>query len=196
MDLRLFVARRRMLQPDRPLLNDEQWQATEPLIPANKTSPGRKPIGGNRLFLEAMLYLIRTSLPRRDLPGHFGHWNSIYKRYARWAEKGVWKRVFVVLTEGKLDLNEAPLDITSVRAHQHVAGARNLALVAARPPRFTRSRKELGDLYIFDLPVVTSTTPHRGQNSSKRFRPRTSWATRHTTPMKLLRLSNKMAAMC
>ncbi len=187
MDLRLFVAWHCMLQPDRTLLNDEQWQAIEPLIPANKTSPGRKPIGGNRLFLEAMLYLIRTSLPWRDLPRHFGNWNSIYKRYARWAEKGVWMTVFAVLTEGNLDLSEASLDSTSVRAHQHAAGARSLALVAARPPRFTRSRKELGDLYIFYLPVVTSTTAHRGQNSSKRFRPRTSWATRHTTPMKLLR---------
>lgn len=113
-----------MLQPDRTLLNDEQWHAIEPHLPAQENSPGRKPVGGNRLFLEAVLFLIRTGIPWRDLPERFGHWNSIYKRLARWAKNGVWATVFAILTEGKLDLSEASVDSSSVRAHQHAAGAR------------------------------------------------------------------------
>jgi len=58
------------------------------------------------------------------LPRHFGHWNSIYKRYARWSENGVWKKVFAILTGGNLDLSEVSVDSSSVRAHQHAAGAR------------------------------------------------------------------------
>ena len=124
MDRRLFVAWRRMLQPDRTLLNDEQWRTIEPHIPANENSPGRKAIGGNRRFLEAILFLIRTGIPWRDLPRHFGHWNSIYKRFARLAETGVWETVFGILTGGKLDLSEVSVDSSAVRAHQHAAGAR------------------------------------------------------------------------
>lgn len=124
MDRRLFVAWRWMLQPDRTLLNDAQWHAIEPHLPAQENSPGRKPAGGNRLFLEAILFLIRTGIPWRDLPKHFGHWNSIYKRLARWAENGILEAVFAILTGGKLDLSEASVDSTTVRAHQHAAGAR------------------------------------------------------------------------
>jgi len=58
------------------------------------------------------------------MPRHFGHWNSVYKRYANWAENAVWERVFAVLTGGNLDLSEASLDSSSVRVHQHAAGAR------------------------------------------------------------------------
>jgi transposase len=113
-----------MLQPDRTLLNDDHWHALEPHIPAKEKSPGRKASGGNRLFLEAVLFLIRTGIPWRDMPRHFGHWNSIYKRFARWAKNGVWEEVFAVLSGGNLDLSEVSLDSTTVRAHQHAAGAR------------------------------------------------------------------------
>lgn len=115
-----------MLQPDRTLLIDSQWLAIKTLMPAIEGSPGRKASGGNRLFIEAILFLIRTGLPWRDLPKQFGHWNSVYKRFARWAEKGIWGTVFAVLTDGHLDLSEALLDSTSVRAHQHSAGARKI----------------------------------------------------------------------
>jgi transposase len=114
------------MQPDRTLLNDEQWFKIALLLPANENSPGRKAIGGNRLFVEAILFLIRTGVPWRDLPKHFGHWNSIYKRYARWSENGVFRRVFATLTGGNLDLSEVSVDSSSVRAHQHSAGARKI----------------------------------------------------------------------
>ena len=156
MDLRPLIACRCMLQPDRTLINDEQWLALEPHLPARQNSPGRKASGGNRLFLEAILFLIRTGIPWRDMPRHFGHWNSVYKRYANWAENAVWERVFAVLTGGNLDLSEASLDSSSVRVHQHAAGQGRrratkplAALVAVRPLRFTRSRKLSGDLFIF-----------------------------------------------
>lgn len=89
-------------------------------------SPGRKSNGGNRLFLEVVLFVTRTGIPWRDIPRAYGHWNSIYKRFARWAEEGVWQKIFGILTEGKLDMSEASIDSTAVRAHQHAAGARKV----------------------------------------------------------------------
>jgi transposase len=112
------------MQPDRTILSDEQWNKIEPHLPANSSAPGRKPLFGNRLFLEALFFLIRTGIAWRDLPNRFGNWNSIYRRYARWDERGVWSRVFAVLSGGNLVLDDIDVDSTIVRVHQHASGAR------------------------------------------------------------------------
>ena len=76
----------------------------------------------NRLFVEAVLWVGRTGSPWRDLPVEFGPWNSAYVRFARWSDKQVWHKVFVVLRQDA-DFEEVFLDSTVVRAHQHAAGA-------------------------------------------------------------------------
>jgi transposase len=112
------------MQKNRAMLSDEQWEKIEPLLPANDQAPGRKPTLGNRLFLEALFFLIRAGIAWRDLPERFGNWNSIYKRYARWGEKGVWTSIFGQRSGGRLDLSEVDMDSTIVRVHQHATGAR------------------------------------------------------------------------
>ena len=49
-------------------------------------------------------------------------WNSVWRRFDRWAKKGVWQRVFEALQDP--DLEWMILDSTVVRAHQHAAGAK------------------------------------------------------------------------
>jgi transposase len=112
------------MQPDRTMLSDQQWEKLELLLPANERAPGRKSTMGNRLFLEAVFFLIRLGCGWRDLPDRFGNWNSIYRRYARWGEKGVWTTIFAALSGGRLEISEVDLDSTIVRVHQHAAGAR------------------------------------------------------------------------
>ena len=76
----------------------------------------------NRLFVEAVLYRYRAGIPWRDLPERFGDWKNVQRRFSRWAERGVWARVFEGLA-ADADNEYAMRDSTIVRAHQHSAGA-------------------------------------------------------------------------
>lgn len=105
----------------RKILREDQWKRIEQMLPGKSSDPGRTGVD-NRLFVEAVLWVARTGSPWRDLPEEFGPWNSVYKRFARWSNRGVWHRVFAALAIDA-DFEEIFLDSTIVRAHQHAAGA-------------------------------------------------------------------------
>ena len=73
-------------------------------------------------MLEAMIWVLRTGAPWRDLPPEYGSWNSVYTRFSRWSQKGVLKRVFDKLAEDR-DSEGYMIDATIVRAHQDASGA-------------------------------------------------------------------------
>ena len=106
----------------RMMLSDAQWDRIEPLLPGKAGDPGRSGTD-NRLFLEAVLWLVRTGVPWRDLPEAFGRWNTVFRRFRRWACKGVFESLFTALS-GDPDFEYALVDGTIVRVHQHGAGAR------------------------------------------------------------------------
>jgi transposase len=102
-------------------LRDDQWNRVQHLLPGRVGHVGVT-AKDNRLFVEAVLYRFRTGIPWRDLPERFGFWKNIHTRFTRWAESGVWKRVFEHLA-ADADNEYAMIDSTIVRAHQHSAGA-------------------------------------------------------------------------
>jgi transposase len=105
----------------RNLLSDSQWARIAHLLPGKEGDRGRT-AANNRSFVEAVLWIVRTGAPWRDLPERFGNWNSVYQRFARWSKSKVWHRLFDELSKDA-DFEELFLDSTIVRAHQHAAGA-------------------------------------------------------------------------
>jgi transposase len=68
-------------------------------------------------MFEAMVYILRTAVPWRDLPAIYGPWNSVYTRWRRWCQGGLWERLLAVLArqaKGKLRF----LDASHVKVHQ------------------------------------------------------------------------------
>lgn len=105
-------------------ITDENWKRIKELLPGKAGDPGRT-ARDNRRFVDAVLWMARTGATWRDLPERFGKWNSVYRRFDRWTEKGVWQRVMDELQDP--DLEWFMLDSTTVRAHQHAAGQKKLS---------------------------------------------------------------------
>jgi transposase len=78
---------------------------------------------GNRRFVEGVNVAGRNRGRWRALPGEYGKWSSVHKRFKRWADEGVWQMIFNTLVEDT-DMEWVMIDSTIVRVHQHAAGAK------------------------------------------------------------------------
>ncbi|MFC3428609.1 MULTISPECIES: IS5 family transposase [Sphingobium] len=93
-----------------------------PLLPLEGRR-GCRPPGDNRLFMEAVLWIVRTGSPWRDLPAMFGNWSTAFRRFRDWREADIFKRIFDVLSE-EPDMEYAMVDATIVKVHRHGQGAK------------------------------------------------------------------------
>lgn len=132
----------------RLMITDELWGILEPLTQAaKKYKCGASPKLTNRMFFEALLYIARTGIPWRDLPGDFGRWEAVYGRFRRWIESGSLSRFFELLTENPAfgDVRRALIDSTIIRAHQHAVGARrSIKKLAGNAPHANRALAAVG----------------------------------------------------
>jgi transposase len=102
-------------------LNDGNWEKIYTClrnIPGIYTGKEEK----CRQFVDAVHWVLRTGAPWRDLPSELGAWNSVYKRFSRWSDKGVWDHVHQQLIQ-EPDMEWLLIDSTVVRAHACAAGA-------------------------------------------------------------------------
>jgi len=103
-------------------LTDDQWNRIQDFLPGQPGKPGDNG-QDNRQFVNAVFWIAKTGAPWRDLPERLGDWKNTHKRFSRWAQKGVWKKIFEALN-ADADLEWLMIDSTVNRAHQHAAGAK------------------------------------------------------------------------
>lgn len=71
-------------------------------------------------MIEAIIHVLRTGCPWRDLPPQFGPWSSVYTRFRRWSQAGLWAQIIDLIAtraRGKLRF----LDATHIKVHQDAA---------------------------------------------------------------------------
>lgn len=105
----------------RHALRDDEWLKIKDFLPGRIGHVGGT-AADNRLFVDAVIYRYRTGVPWRDLPERFGNGIAVHRRYRRWCESGVFMSIFRILALDA-DAEFMSMDSTSVRAHQHSAGA-------------------------------------------------------------------------
>ena len=110
---------------DRDRISDRDWAVISPFLPSEQ---GRncRPAHDNRLVFAGMLWILRSGAPWRDLPSTFGKWNSVYRRFRRWCEAGVFDDLLETLVELGMteDWRVQMVDSTVVRGHVQGAGAK------------------------------------------------------------------------
>jgi len=105
-------------------LTEENWTILLRVFEASLPRRGDKG-KDNRRFLEALVYFTVHNVTWRALPAEFGNWNSVWKRFWRLSQSGVFELFFETLaslseTSGLVQM----FDSTVVRAHVSAAGAK------------------------------------------------------------------------
>ena len=107
----------------RDVISDEVWTAISPLFPPAAVT-GR-PSADRRTVVEATAWRFRTGAPWRDIPEHFGNWNTIYRNFDRWSKAGLWAKLLEYVQSRALGSGDVDwavsIDSTIVRVHQHGA---------------------------------------------------------------------------
>ena len=126
-------------------VSDEEWLVIGPLLPPERGRWSR-PAQDNRRYFEGMLWVARTGSQWRYLPDHYGKWNSVFRRYRRWVESGVFDAMLDTLAElAGQDRQAHMVDSTVIRAHHCAVGIKkglkikrgSAARAAASRPRST-----------------------------------------------------------
>ena len=103
-------------------ISDKVWKLLEPHLPGSSGKVGRPP-KDNRLFINAVFWILRTGAPWRDLPPDYGNWNNVNRRFCRWRDARIWERLLETLIDNP-DYEWLMIDASHCKVHPHAAGAK------------------------------------------------------------------------
>lgn len=114
-------------------LTDAQFALIEPLLPPERPKKAGRPYLPHRVVLEGILWVHRTGSPWRDLPERYGNWSTVFERFRRWRQDGLFQKILDALEAqarkaDKIDFEFSAVDGSTVRAHKSAAGARKKGL--------------------------------------------------------------------
>jgi len=103
-------------------ISDSHWRLLEPHLSGRRGRWGGI-AKNNRLFINAVFWILRTGAPWRDLPHDLGDWKNTHRRFCRWRDKGVWKTLLERLITDP-DFEWLMIDASHIKVHPDAAGAR------------------------------------------------------------------------
>lgn len=102
-------------------LSDEQWRQIEPHLP---TDVRGKPREDDRRVISGILHMLKSGGRWSDCPPEYGPPTTIYNRFTRWAERGIWERLFRALAARGRSGETQMIDSTHVKAHRSAGGGK------------------------------------------------------------------------
>ena len=154
-------------------MTEEDWSVVLAVFDAAQSSRG-EPGHDDRKFLEAVHYFTVHNITWRALPGEFGKWNSIWKRFWRLSRSGVFEVFFQLLAEHSRTAHLVQFfDSTTARAHVSAAGAKggskarhSAARAAGFAPKSTSRPTSTAALSTFTSPVARPVTAPSSRHRS------------------------------
>jgi transposase len=123
-------------------LSERQWAAIQPRLPCL----GGRPRVDDRRVISGVLHRFREGLRWRAVPEAYGPRTTLFNRFNRWSQKGIWQDLLAALAACDDPPGVAMVDSTAVRAHRSAAGAkggrtgkRSAARAVDRRPKSTPS---------------------------------------------------------
>ena len=102
-------------------VTEEQRKRIQPLLPPEYTGKKGRPRKNNRTMLNGMLWMNRSGAQWRQLPKRYGPWQSVYARFAKWRDDGIWENIFSELSKDA-DTENFSIDSTCVKVHESSNG--------------------------------------------------------------------------
>ncbi|MGA7714151.1 MAG: IS5 family transposase [Rhizomicrobium sp.] len=120
-------------------LSDEQWRQIELHLPTDVRGKDRV---DDRRVISGILHVLKSGCRWCDCPREYGPPTTIYNRFVRWAERGVWERLFRELAAWERSTDTQMIDSTHIKAHRSASGAKkgeqNQAIGRSRGGRNTK----------------------------------------------------------
>ena len=95
-------------------LTDEQMARLEPYFPKSHG----KPRVDDRRVLSGIIFVNRNGLRWRDAPAAYGPHKTLYNRWKRWSEAGVFIRMMEGLSGAQTERRTVMIDATYLKAHR------------------------------------------------------------------------------
>ena len=102
-------------------LSDEQWARIEPYLPTDVRGVER---ADDRRVISGIIHVLKCGCRWCDCPEAYGPPTTIYNRFVRWAERGIWERLFRQLAARGRSTQTQMIDSTHVKAHRSASGAK------------------------------------------------------------------------
>src|SRR6187397_2941135 len=124
-------------------LSDAEWKRIEPLMPRGRRGAHRV---DDRRVISGIMHMLRSGARWKDCPPEYGPYTTVYNRFARWAQRGVWEHLFRELAGRGRSTAIQMIDSTHIKTHRSAAGGkggsrnrRSVALVEGATRRSTHS---------------------------------------------------------
>lgn len=102
-------------------LSNDQWRRIEPYLPTDVRGKDRV---DDRRVISGILHVLKSGCRWCDCPPEYGPPTTIYNRFVRWAERGVWERLFRELAGQGRSTSVQMIDSTHIKAHRSASGAK------------------------------------------------------------------------
>jgi transposase len=102
-------------------LTNAQFLKIEPHLP---TDTRGKACVDDRRVISGIVHVLKSGGRWVDAPPEYGPKKTLYNRYVRWAEKGVWVALFEALAQAGGPPTQVLIDSSAVKAHRSAAGGK------------------------------------------------------------------------